>query len=577
VSALIQASHPPLVAFYLLDRDGSRVRLVAHHGFTPEELAIGAYLPVDRSLSGVAITEQRIVSTGDLAGDARAHPGIVEALARRGVKAAMAIPLAFDGVSLGSMNLLFEEQPAFGPIQIDTFNAIGQAVSLAIANARHLASLDDQAFHDTLTQLPNRAGLHREFPRLRSASGERRIGLALLDLDRFREINEALGHHVGDELLTLVGSRLAACLAGRSAATFRLGGDEFAVMFADLETPSDAELLAQHVLAAIKSPFAVGGMGLDVRASVGVAVFPDDAGDSHELLRCADVALARSKHTAAAVTAYDPAFDVHTPARLALVSELGLAIRGGGLELHFQPTVALPSRAVVGFEALIRWRHPRLGLLQPSAFLPYAETTDVINPLTQWVLENALRELRRWEEAGFRVNLAINLSVRNLLDRNCPRKLEEIFAHSGVVPSRVEFELTETALMSDPETAVEALGRITATGARLAIDDFGTGYSSLAHLKRLPVQALKIDRSFVSDMLGGGQGLAIVRSTVQMGRALGLSVVAEGVEEERTAEALGEMGCKLAQGFLFGAPVPAEEVGRRLAAGVWHVQPEGAA
>ena len=579
VDVLVRHSQPPLVAFYLLEGDRSRVRLIADHGFTAEERAIGAYLPVEGSLSGLAIAEQRIVSSDDLLADSRAHRGIAEALARRGIASAMAVPLVFDGESLGSMNLIFKVRMSFGPLEIDTFKAIGQAVSLAIANARHMADLEHQAFHDPLTGLPNRAGLHREFLTLArgGAPPERRIGLVLLDLNRFREINEALGHHVGDQLLSQIAPRLAAAVADGPGAVFRLGGDEFAVLLAGLDGTSEAEPRAHRLLAALKAPFEVGGMALEVAASAGVAVWPEDGRDSHELLRCADVALEHSKRRSVAVISYEAALDEHTPERLALLSELGSAIREGGLVLHFQPTVMLGSGAVVGFEALVRWQHPRLGLLQPAAFLPFAELTEVIHPLTYWIVEDALKAQRLWDDAGFHIGLAVNLSVRNLLDGNCTQRLEEIFARARVDPTRVEFELTETALMSDPETAIKALSRITATGAHLAIDDFGTGYSSLAHLERLPVQALKIDRSFVSDMLTKARSLAIVRSTVQLGRSLGLRVVAEGVEDGRTAEALGEMGCEFAQGFFFGSPVPAEEVGRRLAAGLWSTRKPGAA
>ena len=252
-------------------------------------------------------------------------------------------------------------------------------------------------------------------------------------------------------------------------------------------------------------------MGLEIGASAGVALFPEQGRDSHELLRCADVALHRAKRTPGEVASYARDLDEHTPERLAILSDLGRAIREGELVLHFQPKVALQYGFVEGFEALVRWRHPRLGLLASGQFVPFAEATDVMQPLTCWVVRNALEQLTRWNRPLPRLTMAINLSMRNLLDRTCPDALAEIVQEVGVDPGVVEYELTETAIMADPETAMTALGRITASGSRLAIDDFGTGYSSLAYLKRLPVDVLKIDRSFVADMASGPRSLAIVR------------------------------------------------------------------
>jgi EAL domain-containing protein (putative c-di-GMP-specific phosphodiesterase class I) len=262
---------------------------------------------------------------------------------------------------------------------------------------------------------------------------------------------------------------------------------------------------------------------------------------------------------------------------LALVSELGRAIREGELVLHFQPRVHLASGAVVGFEALVRWSHPRLGLLAPAQFLPFAEASDLIHPLTYWVVEAALLQLHRWDAERSGLTMGINLSVRNLLDRGCASRLEKIIRSVGVDPSRVEFELTETAIMSDPEAAVTMLGRITSSGARLAIDDFGTGFSSLAHLTRFPVHVIKVDQSFVSGMTTGKQNLAIVRLTVHLARSLGLQVIAEGVEDRQTALVLRDMGCDMAQGFLFARPAPADEVGSRLAATGWQLDTAGPA
>ena len=565
VDALVQHSHPPLVAFYLLSGDGSHLRLIAAHGFSEEERRRGAELSLDGSLSGIAIREQRLVTSDDFGHDARAAEAVRDVLAERGVAAALCVPLVFGGEPLGTVNLVFTEHRAFSRSDLGTFRAIGQAVALAITNARHVKGLEHQAFHDGLTGLPNRASLHRRFAALAGAgSGGGSVGLILLDLIRFRAINEAVGHHVGDTLLAGIGARLTEARLGRRFEVFRLGADEFAVLVPGVASGDDVESTARLLLEVARQPVEVAGMAMEVGASAGVAVFPDHAGDSQELLRCADVAMYRSKHTAERVAVYSHEIDEHTPARLAMMIELANAIRDGELVLHFQPKVALATGAVVGFEALVRWPHRRLGLLLPEAFLPSAEGSDVLHPLTYWVIEQAIAQLARWSVLRPDLTMAVNLSVRILLDANCSQRIEEIIRRNGVDPSRVEFELTETAILADPESASTMLRRITATGARLAIDDFGTGYSSLTYLTRFPVDVIKIDRSFVSDMANGEQSRAIVRSTVQLARSLGLEVVAEGIENRATVDALQAVGCEHAQGFYFAAPAPAAEVGRML-------------
>jgi len=566
VSVLIRHSRPPLVAFYLLDETAARLRMVAAHGFSDEERALGAELPLEGSLSGIAVREQRLVTTSERGEDPRAQPAVGGAMAARGVSTALCIPLAYGGRPLGTVNLLFTERREFGEIELDAFRAIGQAVSMAIANARHVADLEHTAFHDPLTSLPNRASLHRRFLALGGRGDGRRVGLVLIDLARFRHINEALGHAVGDTLLVEAARRLADAGKRLRVETFRLGGDEFAALLVGFDAEVQSEATGLELLNVLREPFEVEGMTLSVGASAGVALYPDHGGNSHELLRCADVALGRAKRTGGKIASYDSTFDENTPERLALLSELGRAIGDGGLVLHFQPMVELASGRVVGCEALVRWVHPRLGLLMPADFLPSAETSEVLSPLTYWIVESALSQLARWSARRPDLTMAINLSVQILLDRNCSRRLSEIISRVGIEPSRVEFELTETAIMADPESALAMLREITATGARLAIDDFGTGYSSLTYLTRFPVHAIKIDRSFVSGLVHDGQNLAIVRSTLDLARGLGLSVVAEGIEDLQTLEVLRGIGCEVAQGYFLGQPAPAEEIGRRLVA-----------
>ncbi len=569
IDVLVRHSRPPLVALYLLEEDGESLRLVADCGFTAEERRRAAVLPVDGSISGLAVREQRPISSVDVGSDPRVSPEVGPALAERGLVSALAIPLAFGTGSLGTVNLVFTERRDFTPLDLDTYQSIGQAVAMAITNSRHVAGLEFQAFHDPLTALPNRDGLHR---RLRTVLSQRRrasdrVALVLVDVNRFREINEALGHHVGDELLVQVAARLERHHHVPKAEVFRLGGDEFAVLLEDPRSTPDAEAQARGILASLGDPFEAGGLALEVAATAGLALAPDHGTDSHELLRCADVALARAKSLGGGVVSYAREIDERTPDRLALMSELGRAIREGSLVLHFQPQVSLRDGWISGCEALARWPHPKMGLLDAGGFVPEAEASDVMNPLTYWVVEAALGQLARWTPILPRLTMAMNLSVRNLLDRNCPQRLEEIVRRVGVDPGRVELEVTETALMTDPEAAVRALGRITEIGVRLAIDDFGTGYSSLSYLKRFPVQVLKIDRSFVSEMVSREKSRAIVRSTVQLAHSIGLVVVAEGIEDLATAEALREIDCDLAQGYFFSRPEPADVIERRMRRG----------
>ena len=565
VQALVRQSCSPLVAVYLLDEVKERLELVAGHGFTREELVLGAFLPLEGSLGGLALRERRIVSANDIESDDRAFRATRLALAARGIVSAIAIPLEFGRAALGSLNVLYRERRPPDPIDLETYQAIGQAVSLAIVNARHVEGLAYQAYHDPLTSLPNRARLHRDFrERLGQGGDGHQTCLVLVDLSRFREINDALGHKAGDELLVEIGKRLRAGTPGPSSTIYRLGSDEFVVLVFGLTDTSEVEAEARRLLALLAQPFEVAGLSLEVGAHAGVAVHPRDAGDSHELLRCADVALHRAKQVAGGVVAYATGFDRHNPERLALLSDLGKALRTEGLLLYYQPQVDLGTGIIYGFEALVRWQHPKLGFLSSSEFVPLAETSDVMNALTYWVVENALAQLARWHAYHPSLTMGVNLSVRNLLDRNCPLRLEQIIQRTGVDPSRVEFELTETAVMSDPEMAMSMLGRITSTGARLAIDDFGTGYFSLAYLKRFPVHAIKIDRSFVGEVASDDRCRAIVRSSIELAHSLGLRVVAEGIEDPSTADALLQMGCDAAQGYFFSYPEPADVIGRRL-------------
>jgi EAL domain-containing protein (putative c-di-GMP-specific phosphodiesterase class I) len=316
------------------------------------------------------------------------------------------------------------------------------------------------------------------------------------------------------------------------------------------------------VLQLLAKRFEVEGYRLEIGASVGIAMAPRDAGTADGLLRCADVAMYSAKRSRTGYAVYSSSQDPYTAERLTLLSELSGAFRRGEMVLHYQPRVSLAQKRLRGFEALVRWNHPRLGRLPPAQFIPLAELSDVIRPLTLWILEQGLRQQREWADAGHPTRLAINFSARHLLDDDCPDQIAALLAREGIAAESLELEITESALIADPEHATATLERIRALGVQIAVDDYGTGYSSLSHLRRLPLHALKIDVSFVRNMLRNAQDRVIVESTVGLAHNLGLNVVAEGIEDEGTLAALRAMGCDEGQGFYIGAPMDAEEAAR---------------
>ncbi len=434
-------------------------------------------------------------------------------------------------------------------------------------------ALTRQAFTDQLTGLPNRALLHDRTEQAIRLAGRQGLtaALLLLDLDRFKEVNDTLGHHHGDLLLQQVTERLHGTLRD-SDTVARLGGDEFAVLLPQITSIQEATAVADKLSAAVEAPFTVDGLTLDVDASIGVAAYPDHANGADELLRRADVAMYAAKATHTGYTVYDPTLDQHSPRRLGLLGQLRRALGAGELVVHYQPKADVRSAKILGVEALVRWQHPEHGLLGPGEFIPLAETTGLIRPLTSYVLNAALRQCRAWLDAGQELSVAVNLSARCLLDLTVPDEIARLLEDTTVAPERLVLEITESAIMTDPTRALEILNRLHALGVRLAIDDFGTGYSSMAYLKSLPVHELKVDRSFVTHLRDSQSDAVIVRSTVDLGHNLGLRVVAEGVEDEATLKELATLGCDTMQGYYLARPMPAAELAAWLAA-----QPQPAA
>jgi diguanylate cyclase (GGDEF)-like protein len=451
---------------------------------------------------------------------------------------------------------------------------LGLAAVLASVVRGHRRLLDDEraqavdaSLHDALTGLPNRSMLALRFIQALSGGPDQSgaVGLLLVDLDRFKEINDTFGHHYGDQLLRQVGPRLLPCLRDGDTVA-RLGGDEFAILLPDVGGLDQAVAVAHRVVRELERSFAVEDVDLDVEASVGVVVSGLHGEDATTLLQRADVAMYVAKRGSLSVVTYDPDADTHSPTRLAILGDLRRALERTELVLHFQPQVDVSTGELVAAEALVRWQHPERGLVMPDDFIPLTEQTGVIGALTHEVLRLALVQARAWSDAGQPLCVSVNLSARNLLDDELPAQVAEQLATHGVPAFLLQLEVTESALMSEPDRARRVLQRLAALGVRISIDDFGAGYTSLGQLRTLPVTELKIDRSFVMTMDSDSGNALIVHSVVDLGHHLGLRIVAEGVESASALAALAGFGCDVAQGYHLSRPVPAAELDRWRAA-----------
>jgi diguanylate cyclase (GGDEF)-like protein/PAS domain S-box-containing protein len=420
---------------------------------------------------------------------------------------------------------------------------------------RHLA------LHDSLTGLPNRALLQDRVATALAAA--RRTGqpvaLLVMDLDQFKEINDTLGHPMGDRMLEQVGARLATVLRDCDTVA-RLGGDEFAVLLTVDAGRTNAERVAIRIRDALAEPFDLVGIAVQTAASVGIVLSPEHGTDAETLTQRADIAMYNAKRSGRGYAFYAPEDDRSSLRRLALVGELRRALDRNELVLHYQPQVDVNTGKVLGVEALVRWQHPDHGLLPPSEFIELAEVSGSIQPLTRWVVRTAVEQAALLAEAGHELAMSVNVSARNLYDPDLVKGIGDDLGAFGLPPEQLMLELTESELVDDPSQVMTVLSLVSGMGVRLAIDDFGTGWSSLANLTRLPMHQIKIDRSFVSQMLHGGDDAVIVRSIVDLGHNLGLAVVAEGVEDQLTLAALAALGCDQAQGFLISRPVPADEL-----------------
>ena len=416
--------------------------------------------------------------------------------------------------------------------------------------------LRHQATHDALTGLPNRVLLHEHIAAAAEPGRPRSSGasLLLIDLDRFKEVNDTLGHHYGDQLLIEVARRIRTILRGGEIVA-RLGGDEFAVLLPGVTDEEDVAAVAARIHDALDEPFPLDGINLTVGGSIGAALCPEHGTTADELLQRADIAMYAAKSNRTGYMLFDTSQDSSDPRKLTLASDLRAGIEQGHLLLHYQPKVDAQTGKVLGAEALVRWQHPEHGMIRPDEFIPLAEHTGLITPLTSFVLGSALQQCRAWLESGHEIPVAINISTHRLLDLGFPTEVANQLARCQVPAGLLTLEITESAIMADPDRALHVVQELHDLGIHLSIDDFGTGYSSMAYLKNLPVHELKIDRSFVSNMTTNERDAVIVRSTVELGRNLGLHVIAEGVEDSATWSELDAVGCHAIQGYYVSRPV----------------------
>ena len=472
------------------------------------------------------------------------------------------------------------EDGSIFPVELVVSETSSDGAPLFVAIVRDITErkaqqeqLRHQALHDSLTGLPNRVLLSDRLVHAleMACRWTEPMALLLLDLDRFKEVNDTLGHQVGDDVLVDVAKRLVKAIRA-SDTVARIGGDEFAVLLPAVTDLPNARMVAERIVKGLSEPLHVlDGLTLDVGVSIGIALYPDHAEEAGKLMQCADVAMYTAKQAQLGISLYDEDKDNHSVRHLTLTGALRRAIENDELCFHYQPKIDIKTLEVKSVEALARWDHPEHGPIPPQEFVLHAERTGLIEALTIWAFGTALRKIVAWKENGLDLSVAVNLSARNLHEENLPDILEKLLTEHSVEPRSLILELTESALMMDPEGAYRVVERLADMGIRLSIDDFGTGYSSLAYLRLLPVQELKIDQSFVRGMIDNEEDLVIVRSTIDLAHNLGLQVVAEGIETGDHIEKLQELGCDLGQGFHISRPITSPKLEKWLQSSGWNV------
>jgi len=484
-------------------------------------------------------------------------PAAASFLSLRRAREAVVAPLVVEGEIIGALAVYdrLGEVRGFEDSDVTLLQTVANHASVALHNESLIGRLRHEALHDTLTGLPNRAHLMAltNAAVARAASGQSRVAMMIIDLNGFKAVNDTLGHHVGDILITEVARRLSAA-AGPGVTVARLGGDEFAV----LVEPADDDGLgvANQMTEALLEPMVVESERLHLAGSMGVALAPDHALTVSDLLRRADIAMYAAKNGAGSAVVYRPDIDLNDASLLSLTAELRSAIAEGEVDIEVEPVLDLLTGRLVAAEALVRWHHPTRGTLAPGVFLPLAERNGLIAALTERVLDRAVASCADWQRRGLSAGVSVNLSTRSLLDQNLPSTIEQALRRYGLPAHLLTLEITESIVISDAARALALLGELRALGVRLALDDFGTGYSSLTYLSSLPIQQLKIDRSFVARIVDSSRDSAIVTSLIDLAHHLGLQVIAEGIEEPAVRDRLRRLGCEYGQGFLFAHSMP---------------------
>jgi diguanylate cyclase (GGDEF)-like protein len=554
----------------LLRAERAEVAFVASDGGDVAHVRLGATGRLGRSSEAPALTDQwllsRVVGDGDPLLISR---GTRDAVERRWLDAqvareAVVVPLRGGTGILGVLIVTdrIGDVRTFAEDDVRLLETVASHASVALQNGELMDQLRHEATHDALTTLPNRAALQRQMATaLEEVADGRSPGAAvmILDLDSFKEVNDTLGHQHGDQLLVEVGARLRTAV-GPAGFVARLGGDEFAILLSGTDDEDLAVRVGRRLLRSLEQPVSLEGLEIEVGGSLGLAMAPVHATDPAGLLKRADMAMYDAKASTGGLRLYEPDADSDSPRRLMLVSELRTALNRDGLEVHVQPQAQLSTGETVSVEALVRWNHAELGFIPPDEFIPIAERSGLVGLITTRVLDLSLAAVADWRRQGVDLGVAVNLSTRSLHDADLVDEVARLLRRHGVPASRLTLEVTESSVMADPARAIALLHQLRALGVRLSVDDFGTGYSSLSYLKSLPVQEVKIDRSFVTGLGDQSDDAAIVRAIVDLGRHLGLEVVAEGAEDQPTWDLLAGMGCDLVQGWHLARPMPVGEL-----------------
>ena len=429
--------------------------------------------------------------------------------------------------------------------------------------------------HDSLTDLPNRALFYDRVSQALNLgnSQNKRLSVLLIEIENFKEVYDTLGRNSSDLILKQIATRLQGVVLDQESVA-RIDGNVFAILLADVSDLTEAEYLAQAIQRAMDQAFVIERLQFAVHSNIGIVHFPEHGEDVDSLVQRAGVALYKARSSNNGYSVYESSFDKHSPRRLTLMSELRNAIERDELELYYQPKVAIQTGELYGAEALVRWNHPKHGFISPDEFIPMAERTRTIKPLSLWVLKRAFQHCAVWHKKGVEIKISVNLSAKDLLDPSLPDTVAGVTASTSIKPDWIIFEITESAIMTDPERALITVNRLHQMGFELAVDDFGTGYSSLAYLKKMPLTELKIDKSFVEDIQNSENDAVIVKATINLGHNLGLQVTAEGVETEEILNQLKEYGCDIAQGYYFTKPLSVTDFNDWVAASKWQPVPD---